>query len=176
MRLIRRSAVPGPPSAWHDRQLATALSLRANPWFPLGCCSRAETAAVPKSGGGHNRRWARTRDQAQVSKLVTMTRFSRSASGRPRAANDALRRSASPLTPVGPRRLQATRAEGARLGCSVILGDRRSEFRPHLAAHSHENGHNHGGERQAHQTSHKPAHGHSGIPNTRPDCRKLLIS
>jgi hypothetical protein len=165
-----------PPSVGHDWHLATSLSLRANPWFPPGCCSRAETAAAPKSGGGHNRRWARTRDQAQAPKLVTMTRFSRSALGRPRAANDALRRSAPPLTPVGPRRLQATRGEGARLGCSAILGDRRSEFRPHLAADRDENDHNDGGEGQAHETSHKSAHRHSGIPNTCPDCRKLLIS
>jgi hypothetical protein len=105
-----------------------------------------------------------------------MTRFSRPASGRPCGANDPLGRRAPPLTPVGPWRLQTTRAEGRRRGRSVILGDRRSEFRPHLAAHRHENGHDDGGERQAHQTSHEPAHRHSAIPNTRLDCRKLLIS
>src|SRR5262249_53183671 len=41
-----------------------------------------------------------------------------------------------PLTPVGPRRLQTTRAEGWRRGCRLIFGDRRSEFRPHFAADS----------------------------------------
>src|SRR5262249_24297614 len=76
-------------------------------------------------GGGRKRRCARTGDRAQaphaLAGLVTMNW--RSASGRPRAANDALRRSAPPLATVGPRRLQATGAEGARLGCSVVLGD-----------------------------------------------------
>ena len=88
----------------------------------------------------------------------------RGASGRPCGANDPLGRRAPPLTPVGPRRLQTTRAEGWRRGCRLILGDRRSEFRPHFAADSHDNGHNNGGEHQAHQTSDKSAHRHSDVP------------
>lgn len=157
----------GPPSIWHDRP-CHGLGLRANAWFPSGCRPPAETTQTSSgskagrpSQPGH---YAEPEIELRAPDLVTVRGFLRSASGRPCGAKDPLGRRASPLTPVGPRRLQATRAEGWRRGCRLILGDRRSEFRPHFAADSHDNGHNNGGEHQAHQTSHKSAHRHSDIP------------
>ena len=136
---------------------------------------RKRRATVPKSDGYHNRAPRRIEVELRRSTSSRCGRFLRSASGRPCGAKDPLGRRASPLTPVGPRRLQATRAEGWRRGCRLILGDRRSEFRPHFAADSHDNGHNNGGEHQAHQTSHKSAHRHSDIPKPA-NTRTLLIA
>jgi hypothetical protein len=163
MRLV---ASPLPPSIRHDQQVAIALSLRKG---------RGSLRGAARERNGQQRFQSRAtsttgrRVERSSSRLILprCARFSRFASGRPRAANDPLYRGGPPLTSIGPRRLQTTRAEGRRRGCRVILGDRRSEFRPHFAAHTHENGHDGGGERQtAIQIS----------PNSRPDARKLLIA
>src|SRR5215470_16030283 len=114
--------------------------------------------------------YAETEVELRRSTSSRCARFSRFASDRPRATNDPLRRNGPPLTSIGPRRLQTTRTECWRRGCRALLGDRWGEFRPHLAADSHENGHNDGGERQPHQTSHKPAHRHADISNSRAEC------
>ena len=165
MRLV---GSPMPP-------LITATCHRIKPAgrvrFPAGCCSRAQTASSGSKVGRLSQPGAAPRQKSSSGARPRRVSGMFAVCFRwPCGANDPLGWSVPPLTPVGPWRLQTTRTECWRRGCRALLGDRRGEFRPHLAAHSHENNHNDGGERQAHQTSHKPAHRHSGIPNSRADC------